>query len=181
MGVHIGVTWRIRLNGRRAAAMRPCVKLLWPVVLYGRRFDGERRASCEDDVPEGCEGRDSGQRVSAWRQMCQAREHRQTGNFYGSSVCLQLPTYADNVALPAFALRARPCCINRSTSLARRARSSESAAAWAHAGTDRRTGTVPFYRPCSAYYAGSANKTELNEDIYVTTVKNDTLKQKVWK
>jgi len=27
-GVHIGVTWRIRLNGPCAAAMRPYVKLL---------------------------------------------------------------------------------------------------------------------------------------------------------
>ena len=46
-------------------------------------------------------------------------------------VCVQLPTYADNVALPAFARRARRCC-------------SEPAAAdlllWAHAGTDGRMG-----------------------------------------
>jgi len=27
----------------------------------------------------------------------------------------------------------------------------------AHAGTDRRTDTVPFHRPCSAYYAGNAS------------------------
>jgi len=26
------------------------------------------------------------------------------------------------------------------------------------AGTDRQTDTVPFHRPCSAYYAGNANK-----------------------
>ena len=31
--VHIGATWRIRLNRPRAAAMRPYVKLLWPLVL----------------------------------------------------------------------------------------------------------------------------------------------------
>jgi len=58
-------------------------------------------------------------------------------------VCVQLPTYADNVALPAFARRARRCCSNRSISPARRAHSSEPAAAglllWAHAGTDGRT------------------------------------------
>jgi len=29
---------------------------------------------------------------------------------------------------------------------------------WAHAGTDRRTDTVPLHRPWYAYYAGSANK-----------------------
>jgi len=32
-GVHIGATWRIRLNRPCAAAMRPYVKLLWPLVL----------------------------------------------------------------------------------------------------------------------------------------------------
>jgi len=31
-GVHIGATWRIRLNCPCAAAMRPYVKLLWPLV-----------------------------------------------------------------------------------------------------------------------------------------------------
>jgi len=29
---HIGATWRILLNRRFAAAMRPCVRLLWPLV-----------------------------------------------------------------------------------------------------------------------------------------------------
>jgi len=33
MGVHIGATWRIWLNRRCAAAMRPYVKLFWSVVL----------------------------------------------------------------------------------------------------------------------------------------------------
>ena len=32
-GVHIGATWIIRLNRPCAAAMRPYVKLLWPLVL----------------------------------------------------------------------------------------------------------------------------------------------------
>ena len=31
--VHIGATWRIRLNRSCAAAMRPYVKLLWPLVI----------------------------------------------------------------------------------------------------------------------------------------------------
>jgi len=74
-------------------------------------------------------------------------------------VCVQLPTYADNVALPAFARR---CCCNRSISPARRAHSSKPAATgllpWArHAGTrrqtDRRKDTVPFRRTCSSHYA----------------------------
>jgi len=83
-----------------------------------------------------------------------------------NQLCVQPPTYADNVPLPAFAHR---CCSRRSTSLACRAHSSKPAAAgllWAHAGTDRRTGgrtdrrtdTVPFHRFCCACYAGSANR-----------------------
>jgi len=31
-GVHIGATWRIRLDRPCVAAMRPYVKLLWPLV-----------------------------------------------------------------------------------------------------------------------------------------------------
>jgi len=34
MGRYIGATWRIRLNRPSAAAMRSCVKLLWPLVKY---------------------------------------------------------------------------------------------------------------------------------------------------
>jgi len=33
-GVHIAATWRIRLNGPCAAAMRPYVKLLWALVRF---------------------------------------------------------------------------------------------------------------------------------------------------
>jgi len=33
-GVHIGATWRIRLNRTCADAMRPYVKLLWPLIRY---------------------------------------------------------------------------------------------------------------------------------------------------
>ena len=34
MDGHIGATWRIRLNCPSAAAMRPYVKLFWPLVLW---------------------------------------------------------------------------------------------------------------------------------------------------
>ena len=34
MWVHIGATWRMRVNRSSAAAMRPYVKLLWPLVLH---------------------------------------------------------------------------------------------------------------------------------------------------
>ena len=41
-GVHIGATWRIQLNRPCAAAMRPYVKLLWPLVTFRvRRSRGE--------------------------------------------------------------------------------------------------------------------------------------------
>jgi len=50
---------------------------------------------------------------------------------------------------------------SRSISPTRRAHSSKCAAAglllWAHAGTDRRTDTVPLHRPCCSYHAVSAN------------------------
>jgi len=35
IGVHVSATWWIRLNRPCAAAMRPFVKLFWPVVLFG--------------------------------------------------------------------------------------------------------------------------------------------------
>jgi len=35
--VHIDATWRIRLNHPCAAAMRPYVKLLWPLVTVGQQ------------------------------------------------------------------------------------------------------------------------------------------------
>ena len=67
-------------------------------------------------------------------------------------VRVQLPTYADNVTLPAFAAERRPCS-SRPTSLGRRAHSSKPAAtaAWG-----RRTGHM--HGPCSAYYAGKKVK-----------------------
>jgi len=36
--VHIGATWQIRLNRPCAAAMRPYVKLLWPLVIFCRNI-----------------------------------------------------------------------------------------------------------------------------------------------
>ena len=71
-------------------------------------------------------------------------------------ITVQLPMYADNMVQPA------RCSWLIS---ARRAHSSKHAAAgllmWTHAGTDqctdRQMDTVPFHRPCSAYYTGSAN------------------------
>jgi len=35
---HIGATWRIRLNCPSAAAMRPYVKLLWPLVIITNKL-----------------------------------------------------------------------------------------------------------------------------------------------
>jgi len=74
------------------------------------------------------------------------------------SRCVQLPTHADNVALPVFTRRTPllqqsidiscPPCPQQQTR--------RTLLQWAN-GTDRRTDTVPFHRPCSAYYAGSAN------------------------
>ena len=74
-------------------------------------------------------------------------------------VCIQLPTSSVNVALPAFAAAASavqqsidiscpsgPQQQPRSTLLQRSNK------------TYKRTDTVPLHRPCSAYYAGSANK-----------------------
>jgi len=36
-GVHIGATWRIRMNCPSAVAMRPYVKLLWLLVFLWNR------------------------------------------------------------------------------------------------------------------------------------------------
>jgi len=45
----------------------------------------------------------------------------------------------------------------------------------AHAGTDRLTGTVSLYKPCSAYYDGSANNEKKKQQykkakLYATIV-----------
>jgi len=37
-GVHIGAICRIRLNRPCAAAMRPYVKLFWPLVIFSGRL-----------------------------------------------------------------------------------------------------------------------------------------------
>jgi len=82
-------------------------------------------------------------------------------NLRKTSLC-SATTYADNVALPAFARR---CCSNRSISPARRAHSSKPAThfrLWADAGArypwGRQTDTVPFHIPCFAYCAGIVSK-----------------------
>ena len=71
-------------------------------------------------------------------------------------VCVQLPTYADNVAPPAFAavgaaidryrLPAGPTAANLQQSVVH---------AWTDRQTDRRTDTVLFHRACCACYASS--------------------------
>ena len=66
---------------------------------------------------------------------------------YDKQVCVQLPTYAENVALPTFAAErcaAAPCFCSRSIG----------PISSVHMG---QTDTVPFHRPCSAY-ADGANK-----------------------
>jgi len=37
MGMHIDAIWRMRLNRPRAASMRPCVKLLLPLVWWQQK------------------------------------------------------------------------------------------------------------------------------------------------
>ena len=74
------------------------------------------------------------------------------------SRCVQLPTHADNVALPVF-VRRTPLLqqsIDISFPPGPQQQTRRTLLQWAN-GTDRRTDTVPFHRPCSAYYAGSAN------------------------
>jgi len=69
-------------------------------------------------------------------------------------VCVQLATYADNVALPAFDRRTP--LLQQSIDIS----CPMGSLLWAHAGTDRRgqtdrpTDSVPFRRPWSAYYVG---------------------------
>jgi len=93
--------------------------------------------------------------------------------WWAEPVTVQLPTSAVNMALLAFAAAAPCCnpvlmrswpCSNQSISLTRRAHSSKPTTRWCSRGmgqtkvrTDRRTDTVPLYRPCSAYYVGSVD------------------------
>jgi len=104
-------------------------------------------------------------------------------------VGVELPAYADNVALPAFARR---CClapaVQQSIDIScppgpQQQTCSSGFAAVGHAETYkrtdgrtyRRTNSVPFYRPCSAdwAYAGTAIKQKLKNRIAEQT-KNDT-------
>ena len=74
---------------------------------------------------------------------------------------ITLISYADYVALPAIAhstpLLQQPIDISCPPNQQQQTYSSR-LLLWTHAGTDRRTDTVPFHRPCSACYAGSADK-----------------------
>ena len=84
-----------------------------------------------------------------------------------TSLCVQLPTYADNVALPAFARRTplsaecRPCS-NRSLPAA------ADLLLWAHAGTDRR---IPYIDPAPHTVKGSSNNVDA---LFVDRRANET-------
>ena len=71
---------------------------------------------------------------------------------------VQLPTSAENVALPAFAAAApavqQSIDISYSPGPQQQTRRAAQRANW----TDRRTDAVPLRRPCSAHYDGSASK-----------------------
>ena len=73
-------------------------------------------------------------------------------------VCVQLPTYADNVASPAFARRGR-----RSPTVQQ---SINISCPHQRAQADGQSDTVPLHKPCSTYYAGSANKVVWVESEY---------------
>ena len=53
-GVHIGATWRIRLKRPFEAAMRPFIKLLWPLVFFFKHF--LRHLSMSSDTMETLPG-----------------------------------------------------------------------------------------------------------------------------
>jgi len=75
-------------------------------------------------------------------------------------VCVQLPTYAGNVALPAFAGRTPP--LQQSIDIFGPP-GPQQRVCWDRVGqktdgrTDEQTDTVSYHKPCYAYYAGSAN------------------------
>ena len=50
-GGNIGKTWRIRLNRQSSAAMRPYVKLLWPLIIIMRRMREEEKGGRVPLVP----------------------------------------------------------------------------------------------------------------------------------
>ena len=74
-----------------------------------------------------------------------------------TQVCVQLPTYADNVALPAFARCTPP--LQQSTNIScppgLQQQICSSGFAAVSPCLDRRTDTVPFHRSCFAHFAGS--------------------------
>ena len=78
--------------------------------------------------------------------------------------CVQLPTYADNVALPTFAHRTSL----QQQSPARRAGPQTRHSCGRMMGrkdgeTDRQKDARQFHRPCSAYYASSGNNVKQQE------------------
>jgi len=91
------------------------------------------------------------------------------------NVCVQIPTYADNVALPAFARR---CCwaliLQQSIDIfcTPGPQQETSSSGFAAVGScwNRQTDTVPLRRHCSAYYAGSANNTTLITSSHNTQI-----------
>ena len=87
------------------------------------------------------------------KQQCQSIEGNSVSwNMQLKQVCVQPHPLAVNTTLPAFAdeRRAAVACHCRSIFLAHMALSSKPWWWW-----DRQMDTRPFYRPCSAYYAGS--------------------------
>jgi len=77
-------------------------------------------------------------------------------------VCVQLPTCAENVALPAFAAARRaaaPCCCDAGRAAIDRYLLPAGPTA------ANLPDTVPFHRPCSAYCAGSANNSKIATDL----------------
>ena len=48
-GLHVGATWPIRVNDPFAAAMRPCIRLLWPSVKFCAYLAARRSYKNEKD------------------------------------------------------------------------------------------------------------------------------------
>ena len=104
-------------------------------------FSSASMISCWQHHSHRCQITNSENIKSKWTEMTVSEQTKQ--------VWIQLPTYADNVALPAFT---RHCCSNQLISPARWAHSSKPATAGltpmlrqSHAGSDRQTdGRTPY-------------------------------------
>jgi len=85
--------------------------------------------------------------------------------------------YANDVALPVFACHTPRCCAqcsNRSISPVSQATVANLHQQHVAVGWDRQMDIIPFHKPCSAYYTGSANKN--NRKIiqqFVTSARGD--------